>query len=203
MKKLTIGATSFIAGALLMTGISGYAAPALEKVSAYINNTVTLKLNGEKVETSQPILTYNDRTYVYLKDVGELVGAEVSWNNAERSVEIVNNPAVDGDEATTIQEGTDTDNEKGENTSFSFTVRSDFGFELVYTYKGIDYVGLREVMSKPTNGTYFTLDIPSEKYSLLNSDGKILVEKIPFEKIDGQWAIKYDYYLELLLPLIS
>ncbi|WP_168120731.1 stalk domain-containing protein [Paenibacillus sp. HB172176] len=82
MKKLTIGAASFIAGALLMTGISGYAAPALEKVSAYINNTVTLKLNGEKVETSQPILTYNDRTYVYLKDVGELVGAEVGWSGS-------------------------------------------------------------------------------------------------------------------------
>ncbi|WP_168124079.1 stalk domain-containing protein [Paenibacillus sp. HB172176] len=105
MKKLTIGATSFIAGALLMTGISGYAAPALEKVSAYVNNTVTLKLNGEKVETSQPILTYNDRTYVYLKDVGELVGADVGWNNDERSVEIVSDP-VDDESEKTINEAT-------------------------------------------------------------------------------------------------
>lgn len=90
MKKLAIGASCFIAGALLMTSVSSFAAPTLQKISANINNTIFLKLNGEKVETEFPIITYNGRTYVYLKEVGELVGASIEWNNTERSVEIVN-----------------------------------------------------------------------------------------------------------------
>jgi hypothetical protein len=94
MKKLTIGISSFLAGALLMTGVSSFASNGLQKIAANINNTIFLKLNGEKVNTEYPIITYDGRTYVYLKEVGNLVGASVEWNNDERSVEIVTEPST-------------------------------------------------------------------------------------------------------------
>lgn len=94
MKKLTIGISSFLAGALLMTGVSAFASNGLQKIAANINNTIFLKLNGEKVDTEYPIITYAGRTYVYLKEVGNLVGASVEWNNDERSVEIITEPST-------------------------------------------------------------------------------------------------------------
>jgi hypothetical protein len=94
MKKLTIGISSFLAGALLMTGVSAFASNGLQKIAANINNTIFLKLNGEKVDNEYPIITYAGRTYVYLKEVGNLVGASVEWNNDERSVEIVTEPST-------------------------------------------------------------------------------------------------------------
>jgi hypothetical protein len=92
MKKLTIGISSFLAGALLMTGVSSFASNGLQKIAANINNTIFLKLNGEKVDNEYPIITYAGRTYVYLKEVGNLVGASVEWNDEERSVEILTEP---------------------------------------------------------------------------------------------------------------
>ncbi|MFD0587837.1 stalk domain-containing protein [Paenibacillus sp. GCM10027627] len=106
MKKLTIGVTSFIAGAVIMSSMSVFAAsPAIQKITANINNTILLKLNGEKVKTEQPVLTYNGRTYVYLKDIGELVGASVEWNNSDKSVEIVTEQVELPNEEGGIDEG--------------------------------------------------------------------------------------------------
>lgn len=89
MKKPIIAISSFLAGALIMASIPVFSSTGLQKITANINHTIFLKLNGQKVETEYPIITYNGRTYVYLKEVGELVGASVEWNNDERSVEIM------------------------------------------------------------------------------------------------------------------
>lgn len=88
MKKPIIAISSFLAGVLIMASIPVFSSTGLQKITANINHTIFLKLNGQKVETEYPIITYNGRTYVYLKEVGELVGASVEWNNDERSVEI-------------------------------------------------------------------------------------------------------------------
>lgn len=80
-----------ISGALLATTASVYAAPAMKKISAVINKNITLKVDGKPVITTNPILNYDGKTYVYVKEVGQLVGANVTWNGNDKSVEITSN----------------------------------------------------------------------------------------------------------------
>lgn len=51
--------------------------------------TYPVEVNGSAyVNTAQPVMNYNGFTYVPLKAVGELLGTNVIWNEADRRVEI-------------------------------------------------------------------------------------------------------------------
>lgn len=88
MKKYFMG---FIAGAILMTGVTAFADTAKEYMLTNLKFPVIL--NGKEFKNDElPFLNYNGNTYVPLKITGDLLGVPVKWNDVLRRVEIGNMP---------------------------------------------------------------------------------------------------------------
>lgn len=83
MKKGTIlyGATCFMLGAAICGGGAAYAAGVMAEKS-----TNTFYVDGEKVEL--PAYLIGGSNYVMLRDVGQVVGFNVYWNEEDRTVQI-------------------------------------------------------------------------------------------------------------------
>lgn len=83
MKKGTIlyGAACFMLGAAICGGGAAYAAGVMAERS-----TNTLYVDGEQVEL--PAYLIGGSNYVMLRDVGQVVGFNVYWNEEERTVQI-------------------------------------------------------------------------------------------------------------------
>ena len=86
-RYLLLGAA---AGLLLALGIQTYAQDALTSVTAWLRNDYRIEYNGE--EQSRPegydILVYQDRTYLPLRYVGELLGADIQWDKETNTASI-------------------------------------------------------------------------------------------------------------------
>jgi len=67
-------------------------AASLEKTIKVVFNSVNLEVNGKIVEVDN--ILYNGTTYVPLRAVAEMLGKEVGWNQATRTVSI-NDKAVE------------------------------------------------------------------------------------------------------------
>ena len=59
-------------------------AASLEKTIKVVFNSVNLEVNGKIVEVDN--ILYNGTTYVPLRAVAEMLGKEVGWNQATRTV---------------------------------------------------------------------------------------------------------------------
>ena len=59
------------------------------KSEEYTGRTVSLFVNGEKIESDMPAIIMNSRTLVPARAVFEKLGAEVLWNEAERRVSVI------------------------------------------------------------------------------------------------------------------
>ncbi|WP_168124056.1 stalk domain-containing protein [Paenibacillus sp. HB172176] len=102
MKKLTIGATSFIAGALLMTTLTAFADTAKQFVLTTLNFPVII--NGTEFKSDDlPFMNYNGNTYVPLKRVGDMLDVPVNWNDKLKQVEIGNVIKETGNENIRVQ----------------------------------------------------------------------------------------------------
>ncbi len=68
-----------------------YAEDALIKVEAYLRPDFTIKVNGQAValEDGLPPLIYNDRGYLPIKSLGTLLGANIGWDEATKSILVV------------------------------------------------------------------------------------------------------------------
>ena len=87
------GTVCFAAGAA--------AAGGLQEIKAYLNSSITLKLDGEtQVLTdasgvrTYPI-TYNNTTYLPIGSIGKLLGVDVGWDQATKSVLVGKQGEVD------------------------------------------------------------------------------------------------------------
>lgn len=78
IKYLTIG---LIAGALLATAGTSLAAPLIEKVTASLRLDYKVELDGQTVELQNAPLIYNGASYLPVREVGELVGKDVAFEN--------------------------------------------------------------------------------------------------------------------------
>lgn len=93
-KKGTIAAiaammgVSFAAGALASDGI--------QKVEAYLRTDFTVLLDGKQVTTDSPLI-YNNKAYLPIKSVAELVDVTVNWQDSTKSISI--NRRYDGQPA--------------------------------------------------------------------------------------------------------
>jgi hypothetical protein len=70
-----------------------YADDALVKVEAYLRPDFTVKVNGRAVALPDPPLIYNNSSYLPLKVLGLLLGAEVNWDEATKSILVSPNPS--------------------------------------------------------------------------------------------------------------
>jgi len=85
IRPFVIGA---IVGSLLTASSAVFADDGIQAIKALLNKNTKISVNGKSVILANPTLTYEGKTYVYLKDIGKLVGASVDWNNKLKSIEI-------------------------------------------------------------------------------------------------------------------
>lgn len=76
---------SFVVGAI--------AAANIEKVEAFLRRDFTVYVDGSRVDVG-PVLIYNNTSYLPLKRVGELIGADVIWNGENKGIYV--NPRFAG-----------------------------------------------------------------------------------------------------------
>lgn len=86
------------AGFLLSLGVQTYAQDAVSAVAAWIRNDYRIEYNGEekKLPEGYQILVYQNRTYLPLRYVGELLGADIQWDGETNTASIFQekNPGI-------------------------------------------------------------------------------------------------------------
>lgn len=85
IKPFTCG---FLAALLLTPGISGYADSLLKQI--WVSpNTVSIQVNGKPVIADN--FLYEDRTYVQLRNIADLLGIDLAWDLNSRTIHINDN----------------------------------------------------------------------------------------------------------------
>lgn len=89
IKKFKYVFTGLIIGIILSISTSVLAV-ANSAISAWLADYITFEFNGikEKVPDGYSILIYQDRTYVPARFVAEKLGADVKWDDANKTVQI-------------------------------------------------------------------------------------------------------------------
>jgi len=90
-RTLIIG---MIAGAVLATAGSAYAASAIEKVTAMIRPDYKVVVDGKQVQLKNPPISYNSTTYIPLREAGEILGRTVGFQDG--TITIDQQPAETG-----------------------------------------------------------------------------------------------------------
>ncbi|UUZ95890.1 copper amine oxidase N-terminal domain-containing protein [Paenibacillus sp. P25] len=79
---------------LLTAAISGaftagvYAQDVLQRVDAYLRPDFSIVLDGKPVQLSGPALVYDDKSYLPLKELGNLLGASILWKADTKTIYI-------------------------------------------------------------------------------------------------------------------
>jgi hypothetical protein len=88
VRKSVIAISSFLVGVSCMTITSAFAQTPLKQVKAFIRNDLTIKVNGKETQTNNDIIIYNDRTYLALRDIEEVSGIMVGWDQKKKEISI-------------------------------------------------------------------------------------------------------------------
>ena len=82
MKKYGLAVSCLICGLLLGLGVQTFAADSIRHVTASINETFRFVVDGEETELPEEydVLVYNNRTYLPVRAVGDMLGAQIDWN---------------------------------------------------------------------------------------------------------------------------
>ena len=96
MSKRRILTLGIAMGLFLSMDLQAFAGNALEKIEAYINNSITFTIDKENKELSEgyEVITYNNRTYVPIRFIAENLGAEVEWNEVTKNISITSEQNV-------------------------------------------------------------------------------------------------------------
>ncbi|MBW7453126.1 peptidylprolyl isomerase [Paenibacillus sepulcri] len=93
IRPFVIGA---VVGSLLTASSAVFADDGIQAIKAMLNKNTKITVNGKAATLANPTLTYDGKTYVYLKDIGKLVGASVNWNTKLKTIEIKTGAAAPG-----------------------------------------------------------------------------------------------------------
>jgi len=79
MKRKRLLILGIAIGLLLSVSVQVFAAPAIEKIEAYINHEMNFTFNGKDTPLPEEyeVLVYKDRSYVPVRFIGDNLGAEV------------------------------------------------------------------------------------------------------------------------------
>lgn len=95
MNKKSVLAIGLAAGLVLGMGTQAFASDAVKRVSAAVNETFKFVVNGENVNVSDEydVLVHNNRTYLPVRAVSEMVGADIQWDEDSKTVNITHKQA--------------------------------------------------------------------------------------------------------------
>ena len=88
MKKYGLAVSCLICGLLLGLGVQTFAADSIRHVTASINETFRFVVDGEETELPEEydVLVYNNRTYLPVRAVGDMLGAQIDWNGETEEI---------------------------------------------------------------------------------------------------------------------
>jgi hypothetical protein len=78
---------AIISGSLLMFGATAWAEGRLQTITVMMEK-LNVSLNGQQAELAKESIIYNGSVYVPIRSMSEMLGAEVSWNNTTRTVNL-------------------------------------------------------------------------------------------------------------------
>lgn len=86
----------FLAAGLIIGLASGscataFATDGIKEIKAYINDSFQFQVNGEDavLDDEYHVLVYNDRSYLPVRGIGDMMGADISWNEETKMISIV------------------------------------------------------------------------------------------------------------------
>ncbi|MBW7473129.1 peptidylprolyl isomerase [Paenibacillus oenotherae] len=83
-----------VVGSLLTVSSVAFADNGIQAIKALLDRSVKVTVNGSAAKLDNPAITYDGKTYVYLKDVSKLLGAQVNWNTKTKTIELKVDPSV-------------------------------------------------------------------------------------------------------------
>ncbi|WP_187274146.1 stalk domain-containing protein [Paenibacillus sp. N3.4] len=88
MKKTNIFILGITVGIITVVSTSGFASSKFEKVEAYLNPSMPVTLDGNKLDLDKPVAIIDGNSYLPLKSIGQALGKEVNWNEQTNSIEL-------------------------------------------------------------------------------------------------------------------
>ncbi|MBE1447012.1 stalk domain-containing protein [Paenibacillus sp. OAS669] len=119
-----------------------YAEDILQRVEAYLRPDFNIVVDGKPVKLEGPTLVYQDKSYLPLKELGNMLGANILWKSDNKTIYI--NSRINSEQPT----------EDKDATYEEFTLRSPASQWV--TYLGADYP-LLTVYSDKGSGVYYRL----------------------------------------------
>ena len=90
MGKKRYLAAGLVLGICISAGVQVFAQDAVQKITASVRNDYTIQYNGE-TQTLPPtyhILSYQDRTYLPIRYISDLLGADIDWDAKTNTITI-------------------------------------------------------------------------------------------------------------------
>ncbi|ULL17470.1 copper amine oxidase N-terminal domain-containing protein [Paenibacillus sp. H1-7] len=120
-----------------------FAEDILQKVEAYLRPDFNIVLDGKPVALENPPLIYNDKSYLPLKELANMLGANIIWKGDNKTIYINSriNPEQPAEDKEAIYE--------------EFTLRSPQS--QMVTYLGVEYPLLTVYAEGGTSGVFYRL----------------------------------------------
>lgn len=183
-KQLIIG---ILIGAILFGGLSVIA----NGVKTYFAKQADFPLlvDGVEVKLDMPIVTIEDRTYLPLRAIGNVLGVKVDWNNEKGQAEVITKKNID---------------KEGENVDSKFiTINGKEYINVLDVHKICENKGYALTWAKDTLKWYFIMRFgsPIEREDVLKELGLTEedVEGISTEKLKEDYGLLLEGECELKL----
>jgi FlaG/FlaF family flagellin (archaellin) len=211
---------SFILGGMLFSSVGVFAATQLVATP----NKYPIKVNNSEVNLEA--YNINNRTYLQLKDVTEVLNADLNFkdntilintnsDSINSTQETTPNPTVVSTPTpiiTLIPTPTsvviNTNNESEVNKNMESTIDNlkiyyyDTKLKQYNKSTGTKYIKLVHILEKYKPKGY-NLESNNNIGTLIKNEKEILLNNIPLENIELFTMIKYDYYINNILPLLQ
>lgn len=156
--------------AFLLTGAFAAGAAAsngIERVDAFLRPDFKLIVDGKTAKLDNPILVYNDTSYLPIREISGLLGADVNWNNSSNTAYV--NSRFEGQPSAPIDNGEYKEIEmKNPNPMFFKYLGRDYGVMTFYgdtsiyyrvtdlNRMGVNTAGVLKYRDKNTHDLYIT-----------------------------------------------
>ena len=189
MKVRTVALLSVLILASFATG--AFAASNIEEVKAYLRRDYQVFVNGVKTDVG-PVLVYDNKSYLQLTAIGRVMGADVSWNQANQGIYV--NPLI-------YTKPDPTDNQTAQYTAI--TMLQPQGYKA--TYRGVE-TSVLSVSTSDYATTYYrvsdlkrlNIDLSGLHLARESRTGELYVSNKELARL-GQDQPKFDYVYEKLV----
>ena len=122
MKKQTFLAAGLVIGLVSGMCVQSFAAGPIQRIAASINDSFSVSVNGENksLPDDSHILVYNNRSYLPVRAVSEMLGCKVDWDDATKKISITQDSGKKDDGKIDTEKPTTGDDNKSD------TSKSDY-----------------------------------------------------------------------------